>query len=608
MLCKTTMRAALAHVLGTVGIVGAFGAGAAPDDPYAAESLTGTAPYSIMGSPMGEIVLDVEIDTLLDTGIYFLAVNFWTAELTGELGLTYTETAPDTAGTAGSPVGSADDPLVMLAQPKVGKGTGFRFYTVTESVQGNPNSTPPITAVNGDISDPTAAPNSDVALTRAYRGDEEETAGAYRMVVTGGGIPIDTRLRLDLSDNLAIRSKAAGSYRGDVYIYEELGDARAAVRASAPGDVPDNHLFAGYNALFRVATKIAAPTITPMLVTADVGYERAGDPENNVSTGGPFRGFSPPSTNVGVLATITLNEKMDVMGTPADEGAFLAAATGLAFEGTVNTAARVVVTSTVDGAFGFGNGAGEKERRRTGDNPDTPAVETDYLLNAGGAPSAFRVGAVGASCGGTALVLSAPNADGDQVSINPLADTNPTFSAMANQGAATVSGGGPFQLCVNVNTNEVAIPAVGDDRMMDGYMMTVTPMSGPSTGRSAGPAASGAAGSIDRNGTTVNIAYLSTNEAYNQRLVIVNRGSRDADFWMDDFQTEEGVSITGEISGTVMAGTRMVVRVQDVLNSSDEIGAPRASGTLNLTAREGAVSVMTIQENLGTGQLDTTMY
>ncbi|MDE0420332.1 MAG: hypothetical protein OXK76_05500 [Gammaproteobacteria bacterium] len=602
------MRAALAHVLGTVGIVGAFGAGAAPDDPYAAESLTGMAPYSIMGSPMGEIVLDVEIDTLLDTGTYYLAVNFWTAELTGELGLTYTETAPDTAGTAGDPVGTVM-PTNMLMQPVIGKGTGFRFYTVTASVQGNPTATPPVTAVDGSISGPTAVPNSDVTLTRAYRGDEEESGGAYRMVVVGAGIPIDTRLRLDLSSNLAIRSKAAAGYRGDVYIYEELGDARAAVRASAPGDVPDNHLFSGHSALFRVASKIAAPTITPMLVTADVGYERAGDPENNVSTGGPFRGFTAPSPNVGVLATIALNEKMDNPATAmTDEGAFLAAATGLAFEGTVNTAARVVVTSTVDGAFGFGNGAGDKERRVTGDNPDTPAVETDYVLNAGGAPMAFRVGAVGATCGGTALTLSAPNADGDQVSINPLADTNPTFSAMANQGAATVSGGGPFQLCVNVSTNEVAIPAVGDDRMLDGYMMTVTPMSGPATGRSAGPAKSGAAGSIDRNGTTVNIAYLSTNLSYNQRLVIVNRGSRDADFWMDDFQTEEGISITGEISGTVKAGTRMVVRVQDMLDSSDEIGAPRASGTLNLTAREAAVSVMTIQENLGTGQLDTTMY
>ena len=616
MLCKTTMRAALAHVLGTVGIVGAFGAGAAPDHPYAAESLSGMAPYSINGSPMGEIVLDVEIDTLIDTGTYYLAVNFWSAQLTKQLGLTYNETMADTAGSSGDPVGTVM-PTNMLTQPKVGKGTGFRFYTVTASVQGNPTVTPAVSAVNGAIT-----PDTDVTLTRAFRGDATDSSGAYRMVVGGDGLAIDTHVRLELGTNLAVTSKGAATYRGDLYIYEELGDARAAARASAPGDVPNNHLFAAYNKLFEVANKIAAPTITPMLATADVGYERAGDPENNVSTGGPFRGFIGPNMNVGVLATITLNEKEDIAATRmVNEGAFLDASDGSSmYDGAVNTAARVVVTSDVANAFGFGNGAGtgaNGERRITGDNPATPAVETDHVLNAGGAPMAFRIadaathpttGATmaSASCGGTALTLSAPNADGDQVSINPLADTDPTYSASANQGSATVSGDGPFQLCVNVGTNEVAIPAVGDDRMLNGYMMTVTPMSGPSTARASGPAASGAAGAIDRNGTTVKIAYLSVHPTYNQRLVIVNRGARDADFWMDDFQTEEGTEISGDIRGTVTAGSRMVLRVQEELSSVS--GQLRASGTINLTARSGAVDIMTIQENLGTGQLDTTMY
>ena len=63
MLCKTTMRAALAHVLATVGIIGAFGAsaaeptGASLDSDIATEALTGTAPYTITASPMGQIVM-----------------------------------------------------------------------------------------------------------------------------------------------------------------------------------------------------------------------------------------------------------------------------------------------------------------------------------------------------------------------------------------------------------------------------------------------------------------------------------------------------------------------------------------------------------------------
>ena len=628
MLCKTTMRAALAHVLGTVGIVGAFGAVAAPDHPYAAESLSGMAPYSINGSPMGEIVLDVKLDTLLPGGsdtFYYLVVNFWSAQLTSQLGLTYTVKVDDNTaadGTTVVPDGGdvANDP-VGTVQPILGTGTGFRFFTYTASVPANAAATPPVAEVVGAINDAT-----NVTLTRAFQGDATHTSGAYRMAVTGDGLAIDTRIRLELGTNLAIPNKNAASYRGDLYIYDELGDARAAARASAPGDVPDNHVFAAYNKLFEVANKIAAPTITPLLATADVGYERTGDPENNVSTGGPFRGFTGVgnAANVGVLATITLNEKMDnPRTTMVNEGAFLDASDGSEmYDGAVNSAARVVVTSDVMHAFGFGNGAGtgaNGERRITGDNPATPTVETDFVLNAGGAPSAFRIGTASTdddgdtvpnmtSCsGGSALTLSAPNADGDQVSINPLADTDPTYSRSANQGSTTVTGSGPFQLCVNVGENEVAIPDVGgDDRMLGGYKMTVTPMSGPRTARANGPAASGPAGSIERNGTTVNISYLSVHPAYNQRLVIVNRGSRDAEFWMDDFQTEEGTEISGDIRGTVAAGSRMVIRVQDELTV--DMGQLRASGTINLTARSGAVDIMTIQENIGTGQLDTTMY
>ena len=39
-----------------------------------------------------------------------------------------------------------------------------------------------------------------------------------------------------------------------------------------------------------------------------------------------------------------------------------------------------------------------------------------------------------------------------------------------------------FYLCVNVSQNEVAIPAVGDDRDLDGYKITATPLHGKSPG------------------------------------------------------------------------------------------------------------------------------
>ena len=154
MLCKTTMRAALAHVLGIVGIAGAFGASAAADHPYAAESLskgmTETV-YAIKGSPMGKIVLDVGIDTLLENeDDYYMVVNFWDAELTTELATTFTiDTHADNDRTWRVPLQVATWVLrlpVATTQPMVGNGMGFRFYTVTESVRGNPTADPAVTA------------------------------------------------------------------------------------------------------------------------------------------------------------------------------------------------------------------------------------------------------------------------------------------------------------------------------------------------------------------------------------------------------------------------------------------------------------------------------
>ena len=185
---------------------------------------------------------------------------------------------------------------------------------------------------------------------------------------------------------------------------------------------------------------------------------------------------------------------------------------------------------------------------------------------------------------------------------------DPVFSADATTGTASVTGLGPHYFCVLTenaagDANEVQIPVVGDDRDLDGYAISVT----TTAGDASGPMESGNGGSIDRNGTTVNVTYLSLDPSYNQRLVIVNRSSRDADFWMDQFQTEEGTMISGEIRGVVMAGTRMVVDVQNVLMHNMG-GQDRASGTLNLTAPQGHVDVMTVQVHPGTGQIDTTMY
>ena len=205
------------------------------------------------------------------------------------------------------------------------------------------------------------------------------------------------------------------------------------------------------------------------------------------------------------------------------------------------------------------------------------------------------------ACSGTDLTLTA-----DGTAINPNAETDAMSSADADGANATVSGlmdDTVLYFCVDVSENEVAIPVVGSAADMDGYMISVTPMHG----MASGPVGSGAGGAIDRNGTTLNITYLSVHPAYNQRLVIVNRGHREAEFWMDTFQTESGTMVMNEIRGTVAAGSRMVIRVQDTLEVNQG-GMTRASGTLNLTAPNNMIDVMTLQVHPGTGQIDTTIY
>ena len=599
MLCKTTMRAALAHVLATVGILGAFGAGAAPQHPYAAESLSGTAPYTVKAS-VGQILLDVPMAAALDPGEYFLVVNFWPGTTLEErLATEYTASTAtgrgDVVGTAGD---ATADPATMAVQPVVGHGTGFRFYTRTMST--TTTATPAVTGEAGEISPNNASHVAAAGMARSARGDEGDHSGMYRFVVPDGSalanLDANPTVRLELGNNqLAI--DGPGNKVVDVYVYagEDRSLARTAALAEHPDDVDTTRAWTHMQVpLFSVSSKIAAPTVDAYLATASVRYERMAR-EDGVP-GGPFRGFTEEGesgdADVGTLAMITLNEAA---------GDFLDVTTGGPFTGTVNTGARVSVTAAA-GAFGFGSGAGDGpngEFKIEGDNPATEdMVETDHVLNAGGRPTAFKVSTSKTSCSGTDLTLTAGG-----MTINPLAATDPTSSADADGANAMVTGDGPFYFCVDVSMNEVAIPTVGDPDMMNGYMISVTPMHGTT----AGPAGSGAGGAINRDGASINITYLSLDPAYSQRLVIVNRTARPATFWMDEFQRETGTVIIGEIRGTVDAMSRRVIDVQNVL-SKNMGGQDRASGILNLTAPTENVDVMTVQVHPGTGQIDTTIY
>ena len=113
-------------------------------------------------------------------------------------------------------------------------------------------------------------------------------------------------------------------------------------------------------------------------------------------------------------------------------------------------------------------------------------------------------------------------------------------------------------------------------------------------------------GSIERDGTTVRLPYLTTHEAYSQRIVIVNNGSRDADY-MFEFTTEEGVTATAgsDADGMVTGGQALSLDISDVVTL---IGGNRVAATLIVEANRRTIDVATNQVNRDRGTTDTVTY
>ena len=113
-------------------------------------------------------------------------------------------------------------------------------------------------------------------------------------------------------------------------------------------------------------------------------------------------------------------------------------------------------------------------------------------------------------------------------------------------------------------------------------------------------------GSIERNGTTVRLPFLTTFENYNNRIVIVNRGNVPADYELM-FTTEDAVTATpGHMAeGTVPANATMVIKVADAVTLE---GGTRTAATLAVVAPETLVDVATTIVNKMDQSTDTVTY
>ena len=115
-------------------------------------------------------------------------------------------------------------------------------------------------------------------------------------------------------------------------------------------------------------------------------------------------------------------------------------------------------------------------------------------------------------------------------------------------------------------------------------------------------------GRIRREGTTVYIPFLTTNERYNQRLIIVNRGSSAAKYSLE-FTEEAGVKATpgSDASGMLAAKETKTLSLLrgDVVTLEN---SNRISATLTVEASSAMIDVSTVLVNVNTQSTDTVMY
>ena len=113
-------------------------------------------------------------------------------------------------------------------------------------------------------------------------------------------------------------------------------------------------------------------------------------------------------------------------------------------------------------------------------------------------------------------------------------------------------------------------------------------------------------GRIRRDGTRVQIPFLTTYSGYSQRVVIVNRNTRPVSYAFS-FNSEDGVTATpGEAAeGTLPAQDRIVLRVADIVTL--EGGKTRTAATLDMVAGSGTIDVATTTVNMEDKGTDTVV-
>ena len=614
MLCKRTMRAALAPVIGLFGVLAAFTAGAGvelgyeqirlgqpgysadqnPPNRYAAETLSTVScfggrnclGYRIVASGQGLTLADGSALSPERTGAAQMAIST-TVDTVLPLGLYYVRYEFDGAFFARNLA-----PADLEVQARGADGT---LGAATPAFQVGDEGDTGDSTVIFELNESAGRYGRNSVLTLDLSGQEVEAGG------TGNE---DQAASPGFAD---IYVTKIGSIKATVSVYDNIKDARAGNGAiySATGTIAQ-------------IDRVTRASITTMSDIADVS--------TTVEDGGPFRRFVPGGMggkDSGVLGKSTTSV---FKGAATWGRGYRDAMTGKNVDDSIVASLSVTATAAA-GRFAVATKNGgaivaSKRGEATNRNPWMMAKEAECksgpltLDVAGGTIETYQRAAcpVGSAAGCDGDPDGAPNPATGGGNLRS-SDLTPAGIASANIATGTAGQAlGDNYFCVLVDGNTDPIPEIGDPQTPAEYNLTVTPVLANADNHPFKPnSETKDVGAIDRNGTTVHLPYLTTNAEVDQRLVLVNRGADAVSFWVEDdsFNLEAGTEVMtnnlapDEVDEMVPGNGRLVLRTVDEIEFS---GQDRGAATVNVAAPTRDIDVMTIQRSPATGEVDTTVY
>lgn len=175
---------------------------------------------------------------------------------------------------------------------------------------------------------------------------------------------------------------------------------------------------------------------------------------------------------------------------------------------------------------------------------------------------------------------------------------------------------GVYLLCLNV---DVTGPETNMNPIPEGDYSATAYMKATATSPAVMVGEAGDLASIERNGASVDIPYLTTSEKHNQRLIIVNRGTRAVAITSIQFTTEDDVDakLMAPVQAALDAGLLVIpanssyVRRMDetiTITYSGDTAKRRTAASIAFAGTSGAISVATTQVNVSDGSTDTVVY